>query len=48
VFVPSERPTLRFADILENIDRIQAYAGGMDWPAFQADGMRRDAIERCL
>ena len=48
VFVPSERPALRFADILENIDLIQAYAGGMDWSAFQADLMRRDAIERCL
>ncbi len=47
-FVPSERPALRFADILENIDLIQVYAGGMDWPAFQADRMRRDAIERCL
>src|ERR1700735_5596490 len=47
-FVPSERPALRVADILENIDLIQVYAGGMDWPAFQADRMRRDAIERCL
>ncbi len=46
--MPSERPALRFADILENIDLIRAYAGGMDWPAFQTDSMRRDAIERCL
>lgn len=36
------------ADILENIERIEAYAAGLDRDAFERDGRTRDAVERCL
>ena len=36
------------ADILENIERIEAYTAGLDRAAFAADGRTRDAVERCL
>jgi uncharacterized protein with HEPN domain len=35
-------------DILENIARIERYAGGCDLETFAADQQRQDAIERCL
>lgn len=35
-------------DILGNIARIEGYAAGLDQHAFECDGLRRDAVERCL
>ncbi|MBN9559564.1 MAG: DUF86 domain-containing protein [Alphaproteobacteria bacterium] len=36
------------ADILENVERIEAYVAGLDRNAFERDGRTRDAVERCL
>lgn len=36
------------ADIVENVERIEAYLDGMDYQAFEQDGRTRDAVERCL
>ncbi|MBX9702371.1 MAG: DUF86 domain-containing protein [Acetobacteraceae bacterium] len=36
------------ADIIENAERIAAYVAGKDQAALAADGMLRDALERCL
>jgi uncharacterized protein with HEPN domain len=44
----SNRPEIRFLDILENIRRIRAYVQGMDQEAFDVDLRTRDAVERCL
>lgn len=46
--MPSSRPAARLADILENIDRIEAYTAGLDLGGFERDLLRRDAVERCL
>jgi uncharacterized protein with HEPN domain len=46
--VPSNRPGVRFLDILDNIRLIQSYLQGMDRAAFDADSRTRDAVERCL
>ena len=47
--VPSKRdPAESFADILENLERIQGYVAGLDREAFGGDTLRRDAVERCL
>jgi uncharacterized protein with HEPN domain len=47
--VPSERPRVRFADILENIERIEFYMGEIaSFEAFVASSLHQDAIERCL
>jgi uncharacterized protein with HEPN domain len=35
-------------DILDNIARIEAYAADLDRGALERDGLRRDAVERCL
>jgi uncharacterized protein with HEPN domain len=35
-------------DILDNITRIEGYAGRLDLDGLKQDGLRRDAIERCL
>ena len=35
-------------DILGNIARIESYAAGLDQHAFERDGLKRDAVERCL
>lgn len=35
-------------DILENIARIEAYLVGVNREAFAGDGLRRDAVERCV
>jgi uncharacterized protein with HEPN domain len=37
-----------FADILENVERIEGYLAGLDREAFRRDALRRDAVERCL
>jgi uncharacterized protein with HEPN domain len=46
--VSSEREQLRLLDIVENIDRIDNYLGGVSFASFAADPMRADAVERCL
>jgi uncharacterized protein with HEPN domain len=35
-------------DILDNISRIDGYTAGVDRAALEQDGIRRDAVERCL
>jgi hypothetical protein len=37
-----------FADIIENIERIERYVLGFDEEAFDRDERTRDAVERCL
>lgn len=37
-----------FADILDNIARIERYTAGLDRETVFADPMRHDAVERCL
>lgn len=37
-----------FADILDNVARIERYTAGLDREAVFADPMRHDAVERCL
>jgi uncharacterized protein with HEPN domain len=47
--VPSKHNVVDcFADILENIERIQAYLMGLERDGFERDGRTRDAVERCL
>ena len=35
-------------DILDNIARIERHVGSLDRDALARDGLRRDAVERCL
>ena len=35
-------------DILDNITRIEGYTADLDRNALERDGLRRDAVERCL
>jgi uncharacterized protein with HEPN domain len=35
-------------DILDNISRIEGYIADVDRSALEQDGLRRDAVERCL
>ena len=44
----SDRLTLRLHDIVENIDRISHYLAGTNMEEFAQDGLRIDAVERCL
>jgi uncharacterized protein with HEPN domain len=37
-----------FADIIENIERIERHVLGLDEEAFDRDERTRDAVERCL
>jgi uncharacterized protein with HEPN domain len=47
--VPSKAdPASALADLLENVERIEAYLVGLDREAFGRDALRRDAVERCL
>jgi uncharacterized protein with HEPN domain len=47
--VPSKHdPAESLADIIENADRIDSYLRGIDRAAFAANGLVRDAVERCL
>jgi uncharacterized protein with HEPN domain len=47
--VPSRFATSdTLADIVENAARIRAHIQGVDLQAFAGDGLRRDAVERCL
>lgn len=46
--MPSDKPLLRLADILENVDRIEKYVKGHDPGSFARDQQCMDAVERCL
>jgi uncharacterized protein with HEPN domain len=46
--LPSEKPTRRLEDIIENAPAIQRYIAGMDLAAFEEDHKTYDAVERCL
>lgn len=46
--MPSKNPSLKFDDIIENIDRILSYTAGKSEVDFAADQMLIDATERCL
>ena len=41
-------PADSLADIIENAERIEQYLAGADRDAFAADGLMRDALERCM
>ena len=44
----SSREALRVQDIIDNIDRITAHVGDMDYAGFATDWKTVDAVERCL
>ena len=44
----SERERLWLLDIVDNINAVEAYLGGMDAEAFAADQKTVDAVERCV
>jgi uncharacterized protein with HEPN domain len=46
--LPSDKPTRRLEDIVENVQAIQHYVAGMDLTAFEEDQKTYDAVERCL
>ncbi|MGA9625292.1 MAG: HepT-like ribonuclease domain-containing protein [Bryobacteraceae bacterium] len=46
--MPSEDPTQRFEDILENIVLIEKFTAGMDLAASTEDPKTINAVERCL
>ncbi len=46
--MPSKRPSLRFGDIIHNVDAIARYIEGMSREEFIADTKTYDATERCL
>jgi uncharacterized protein with HEPN domain len=47
--VPSRHhPADSLADIIENAERIEQYLAGVDRTAFAANGLLRDAVERCM
>jgi uncharacterized protein with HEPN domain len=46
--LPSEKPTRRLLDIIENAKAILTYTSGMDQAAFLENRLVYDAAERCL
>ena len=46
--MPSRDPRRRFADILENIDRIERYLRDIDRQSFDANEIVQDAVKHCL
>ena len=47
--VPSRNdPADSLADIIENAERIEQYLAGVEQAAFAANGLLRDAVERCM
>jgi uncharacterized protein with HEPN domain len=46
--LPSERPRLRFQDVIDNAEAIERYIKGLDQTAFRANDLVVDAVERCL
>jgi uncharacterized protein with HEPN domain len=47
VFVPSNKPRQRLTEIVYNIDAILHYTQDLDEPAFLANTLVIDAVERC-
>lgn len=45
---PRHDPADCLTDIVDNAERIERYLGDMDRDAFAADGLTRDAVERCV
>lgn len=46
--MPSEDPSQRLDDIIDNIRRIRTYIEGMDENMFMEDEKTIDAVERCF
>ena len=46
--MPSEKPSRRLEDIIENGQSIQRYIAGMTLKTFEEDSKTYDAVERCL
>ncbi len=46
--MPSSHPAQRFAEMLENIERIKSYVRGKTVDDYHADTMVQDAVERCF
>src|SRR5271165_7159863 len=46
--LPSEKPTRRLEDIIENAQAVLRYKSGMDQAAFAGNRLVYDAVERCL
>jgi len=46
--LPSRQTSLRFRDIVDNIDRIRQHVAGMTEREFLVDIKTLDAVERCL
>lgn len=47
--MPTERPDIRFQDILDNIARIESHVAGIETERdFAGNPMAVDAVERCL
>jgi uncharacterized protein with HEPN domain len=46
--LPSENPTRRFEDILDNINLIKDYTHSYSYDSFVKDRKTQDAVERCL
>jgi uncharacterized protein with HEPN domain len=44
----SKDPTRRFADMLDNIERLRGHVAGFDRARFLKDTKTQDAVERCL
>jgi len=46
--LPSDKPSRRLQDVVENAQAILQYTSGMDLATFQRDRKTYDAVERCL
>jgi len=46
--LPSEKPSRRLEDIIDNAQAILRYTAGMNLEAFEEDRKTYDAVERCL
>lgn len=46
--MPSKNPAQRLSDIIDNIDAINAFTRGLDFPAFRADRKTVYAVVRAL
>lgn len=46
--MPSERPTQRLTDIIDNIDRVRSHVGGLEYDAYLRSPLVQDAVERCF
>jgi uncharacterized protein with HEPN domain len=46
--MPSKNPAQRLADIIDNIDAVQGFTAGLDFPAFRADRKAVYAVVRAL